>query len=301
MPGGTKCFWPRRHDDDKQDNSDDDGDDDGERRQGATSHRHRRHDKSAVVRREGGGRGSQCERGGHREHMRQMNQMFRDPFGNMGGGGLLALPGATRMDRQRQQQQAQNMQVSERSLFMDPFSHFDSMFSNMRSMMSEMHRAFEQPSRAPNAQMYQQSSFMSYSSAGSGTPQVYQASSSTRQGPGGVRETRRTVRDSETGLEKMAVGHHINDRGHVVERSRNARTGEAHENQELINLDEEEAAPFDQEYQEKWRSTMRGVEHRRRTERSRHAPVGDVHRSRHAALPESESTRRTRKASHRKE
>ena len=53
-----------------------------------------------------------------------------------------------------------------------------------------------------------------------------------------VKETRRTVRDSNTGLEKIAVGHHLNDRAHVIERSRNARTGEANENQEYINLDE---------------------------------------------------------------
>ena len=35
-------------------------------------------------------------------------------------------------------------------------------------------------------QMYSSSSVMSYSSTGSGPPKVYQASSSVRQGPGGV-------------------------------------------------------------------------------------------------------------------
>ena len=53
-----------------------------------------------------------------------------------------------------------------------------------------------------------------------------------------VRETRRAVRDSERGIEKMAIGHHIHDRGHVIERKRDARTGEQEENQELINLDD---------------------------------------------------------------
>ena len=51
-----------------------------------------------------------------------------------------------------------------------------------------------------------------------------------------VKETRRTVRDSERGVEKIAVGHHINDRGHVIERSR--VNGQMSENQEYINLDE---------------------------------------------------------------
>ena len=76
--------------------------------------------------------------------MQQMDSMFRDPFGAMGGGGLMALPGADggRDQRRRRQQQGQNLAVAERNTFMDPFSHFDSMFSNMRNMMSEMHRAF---------------------------------------------------------------------------------------------------------------------------------------------------------------
>lgn len=34
--------------------------------------------------------------------------------------------------------------------------------------------------------MYQQSSFMSYQKAGDGPPKVYQASSATKSGPGGV-------------------------------------------------------------------------------------------------------------------
>lgn len=238
---------------------------------------------------------------GHQEHFRQMNQVFRDPFGGYGGG-LLSLTDG-RSDHRRQQQQSQNMQVAGHSLFMDPFAHFGSMFSNMRSMMNDMHRAFEHTANDPNAQVYQHSSFMSYSNTGNGAPKVYQASTSSLQGPGGVKETRKAVRDSETGLEKCAVGHHIKDRAHIIERSRNSKTGEEHENQELINLDEEEAQPFDQEYQEKWRSTIRGIDQRRRIERSRHSPaaVGDsAHRSRYAALPEPE-TRRPRKSSTRKE
>ena len=69
-------------------------------------------------------------------------------------------------------------------------------------------------------------------------PKMFQATSSTSQAPGGVRETRRTLRDSESGLEKMAVGHHIGDRGHVIQRQRNRRTGQEDENQEYLNIQE---------------------------------------------------------------
>ncbi|GFO18758.1 myeloid leukemia factor [Plakobranchus ocellatus] len=75
---------------------------------------------------------------------------------------------------------------------------------------------------------------------GGGAPKVFEATSSVRQIPGGVKETRKAVRDTETGVERVAMGHHINDRAHIIERSRNARTGESNENQDFINLDEGE-------------------------------------------------------------
>ena len=53
-----------------------------------------------------------------------------------------------------------------------------------------------------------------------------------------IKETKKMERDSTSGMEKMAIGHHIRDRGHVIERSRNRRTGNQDENQEFINLDE---------------------------------------------------------------
>jgi len=38
----------------------------------------------------------------------------------------------------------------------------------------------------PNSHSYMQSSVMSYSNTGQGAPKVYQATSATRQAPGGV-------------------------------------------------------------------------------------------------------------------
>ncbi|GFR74345.1 myeloid leukemia factor 1 [Elysia marginata] len=246
----------------------------------------------------------------HREHMRRMDEMFQTPFMGMSGGfgrdGPLSLEDGRhrsserRHHHQRQEQRAQNAQVSRRHQFMDPFSHFDAMFSNMRSMMSDMHRAFEQGTDGgnPNSHMYQQSSFYSSSNMGNGPPKVFQASSSVRQMPGGVKETRKAVRDSETGVERVAMGHHINERAHIIERSRNAHTGETNENQELININEEEAPAFDSEYQDRWHSTSKGVEQRRRRIRELTHRPGHSHR----ALPEPEGTssRRPRKPSNRK-
>lgn len=55
--------------------------------------------------------------------------------------------------------------------------------------------------------------------------------------PGGVRETRRTISDSRSGTRKMAIGHHIGERSHIIEREQ-SREGSLEEKQEFINLDE---------------------------------------------------------------
>lgn len=49
------------------------------------------------------------------------------------------------------------------------------------------------------------------------------------------------MRDSESGLERLAIGHHIGERGHVMERSRNRRTGDREDRNDFINLDESES------------------------------------------------------------
>lgn len=126
---------------------------------------------------------------------------------------------------------------------------------------------------APNCQTFSSSTVISYSSSGAGAPKVYQQTSQTTTGPGGVRisdhaaftilrsllffffflnktdfffwpqirETRQSLRDSESGLESLAIGHHIGARAHIVERSQNRRTGDREERQDFINLDESES------------------------------------------------------------
>jgi len=42
----------------------------------------------------------------------------------------------------------------------------------------------------------------------------------------------------------MAVGRHLNDRGHVITRQKDTRTGDMEENQDYLNFDECEWATF---------------------------------------------------------
>lgn len=67
---------------------------------------------------------------------------------------------------------------------------------------------------------------------------MYQSSSSTRTAPGGIRETKKAVADSRSGTKKMAIGHHIGERGHIIEREQNVYSGDREDRQELINLEE---------------------------------------------------------------
>lgn len=101
---------------------------------------------------------------------------------------------------------------------------------------------------------YSSSSVFSMTTGPDGKPQIYQATSSTKQGPGGIRETRKTLQDSRTGTKKMSIGHHIGERAHVIEKSQDLSTGQLEENEELINLDEEEKEVFNREFTQRARS-----------------------------------------------
>lgn len=100
--------------------------------------------------------------------------------------------------------------------------------------------------------------FSVMSSGGDGRPQVYHETSSVRNGPDGLKETRRTVQDSTTGKKKMAIGHHIGERGHVVEKEQNLHTGEREEREDFINLDESDTEEFERNFQQKARQITNG-------------------------------------------
>lgn len=132
--------------------------------------------------------------------------------------------------------------LARRNDMMWPFgrSPFDSMFERFESMAND-----------PNAHTFSSSTVMSYSNGPDGNPQVYRASKSTRTGPGGVKETRRQVQDSVSGMQKMSVGHQIGDKSHTIGRSYNSKTNEEVETMDFVNLDEDESEMFEREWDQK--------------------------------------------------
>lgn len=209
----------------------------------------------------------------HNERVRQMMRSFSDPFGH----GLMPslTDGRSRaqtqhqLQNQRQHQQQPNGTLQEnqnhrgrsQSLvpfgfgdhmgidLRNPFSLMDNMMMGMRSRMDEMNRNFENMSTDSATHSFSSSSISTYSKVGNEPPKVFQAHSQTRRAPGGICETRRSLKDSESGMEKMSIGHHIQDRGHVIEKKRNHKTGEREFNQDFQNMDESEAQAFDEEWQ----------------------------------------------------
>ncbi|XP_056123943.1 myeloid leukemia factor 1 isoform X2 [Rhinichthys klamathensis goyatoka] len=164
------------------------------------------------------------------------------------------------------------LQFDEDPFFSDPFQvHHERMRQMMRGfsdpfgqgfMPSITDRGAGQPNTSPNTRTdrenmasdsnshsFSSSSVMTYSKMGNEAPKVFQASSQTRCAPGGLKETRKSLKDSESGQEKMSIGHHIQDRGHVIERKENRKTGEKELNQDFQNMDETEAQSFDDEWQ----------------------------------------------------
>ncbi|NXH35128.1 MLF1 factor, partial [Myiagra hebetior] len=187
----------------------------------------------------------------HHEHMRQMMRSFSEPFGrdpflSLPEGG--ERPSGRRSARRARQDSPGAVRGGRRVSFGDPFSAMDRMMSDMRNNMLEMHRKFDDLSIQPDGHSFSSSSMMTYSKMGDEPPKVFQASTQTRTAPGGVKETRKALKDSESGLEKMAIGHHIQDRAHVIRKSKNSKTGDEEMNQEFINLDESEAGSFDEEW-----------------------------------------------------
>ncbi|XP_002124907.2 myeloid leukemia factor 1-like [Ciona intestinalis] len=128
--------------------------------------------------------------------------------------------------------------------FMDPFQ---GMFRHMNKAIEEMHSGMENMKNDPNVHMYSSCSTMSYMNDGKSKPKIYQAASSTRRAPGAIKETHRAVRDSETGVEKMAVGQHIGPRGRIVEKRRQ-KGGHVEEERKFLDMDENDSRDFEREW-----------------------------------------------------
>ncbi|XP_069752856.1 myeloid leukemia factor 1 isoform X2 [Narcine bancroftii] len=113
--------------------------------------------------------------------------------------------------------------------------------------LSEMKNA----SHNSNNHTLNTSTVMSYAKVGNEPPKVFQASNYVHRVPNGIKETRRALKDSESGIEKLSIGHHIKDRAHVIQKIRNQKTGDEEVDQEFVNLNEDDAQMFDHEWQEK--------------------------------------------------
>uniref|UniRef100_A0A8C0P052 Myeloid leukemia factor 1 n=1 Tax=Canis lupus familiaris TaxID=9615 RepID=A0A8C0P052_CANLF len=168
----------------------------------------------------------------HRESMRQMMRSFSEPFGR----DLLSISDGRRQARNRMRHDDGESSLARTDV--SPFQAMDRMMVNMRNSMHELQRDLGHLSLDPNGHSFSSSSVMTYSKVGDEPPKVFQASTQTRRAPGGIKETRRALRDSDSGLEKMAVGHHLHDRAHVIKKSKNNKTGDEEVNQEFINMNE---------------------------------------------------------------
>ncbi|XP_038154478.1 myeloid leukemia factor 1 isoform X2 [Cyprinodon tularosa] len=226
----------------------------------------------------------------HRDHMRQMMRSFSEPFGassmpSITDGrnrrrNVAESPSSSLSLRNQHREISQSLlpfgSIESTDMMQNPFSMFGSVMNSVRNRMEEVNRNFENLSADSNTHSFRSSSIMTYSKVGNEPPKVFQATSQTRCAPGGIKETRQALKDSESGLEKMKIGHHIKDKGHVVEKKCNKKTGEREFNQDFQNMDESEAQSFDEEWQQavsKFQSS---------------APMSNLvqlHAAHHAALP----------------
>ncbi|XP_076167026.1 myeloid leukemia factor isoform X2 [Ptiloglossa arizonensis] len=177
-------------------------------------------------------------------HMNMMNSLFDGPFGLMG-------QNAITNDAHRCRNHQDDLQIMPFGFPPMPSFNMGRLFADFDNQM------FLAPNG--NCHSFTSSSVMSMASGPDGRPQVYQETMSTTTAPGGVTETKKTVCDSRTGVKKLAIGHHIGERAHILEREHNVRSGEQEERQEYINLDEEEAESFNNEWESRTRHAVGAI------------------------------------------
>lgn len=171
-------------------------------------------------------------------HMESMMESMMTPFG-----GLFGNMGIPQLEYQNNRGYDSN-RMNGNALM--PFGFGRSLFPSVDDMFSNFNRL----SQDASCHSYSSSSVMTYMTDEHGRPQVYQATSSRSTAPGGVSETRRSVQDTRTGVQKMAIGHHMKDKAHIVEKSHNRYTGEDEECQEFVNIEEDDAEDFNREWQD---------------------------------------------------
>ncbi|KAK2190320.1 hypothetical protein NP493_84g01012 [Ridgeia piscesae] len=126
------------------------------------------------------------------------------------------------------------------------FGGFDDMMNKMQSSMTMSGGKDD-----PNGHFYSQSSVMTYKKEKDKEPEVFQASTAVRQAPGGLRETKKLLRDTTKHMEKRAIGRNIGRRGHEMIQTKNTASGHVDEAQDLQELDEADLPNFHNEWQQK--------------------------------------------------
>ncbi|KAK5970975.1 Myeloid leukemia factor [Trichostrongylus colubriformis] len=170
--------------------------------------------------------------GMHRAMHRQFQEMDRmmnsmmDPFGMLGGMGMLEGPPPPSNYRQVARP-------------FDPFRGLGNIFSEDLQ---------ERAMNDPNSHVYTQSTMVTFD--GAGQPRIVE--NSVRKS-GDVKETRRSLRDGAR--EEMSIGHTIGDRTHIIEKKRD-KDGNVRRQQRFVNLDESAAEDFDREFQSRARANM---------------------------------------------
>lgn len=249
--------------------------------------------------------------------MRQQMQEMETVMNSMMGGGGMMMPGlfgAPSYSNPRQQMIQDNAPPNQRRnnvvannnnnnntnqfaySMLDPFG--GAMFGGgifgpggglMGNMFQQMEQMKQRAANDPNSVVYSESKVISMAPGADGRIQTYESTDSLRK-HGQVKETRSTLRDPTRGVEQMSIGHHIGDRGHVIEKKR-VRGGQIEENQQFVNLEREKAREFDNEFTTATRNAAIGsnryqlyddtnqgylpIEGRRSEDRARHAsPYG---------------------------
>ncbi|KAI3379051.1 hypothetical protein SNEBB_000757 [Seison nebaliae] len=131
--------------------------------------------------------------------------------------------------------------------------NFSSDFGNMGNMMAQF-QSMDGNGNDPNGASFSSATVMSYTNDGQGPPQVYKATNQVSK-MGDMKETRKAVKDSRRQLEKMAIGRHIKDQSHVIQRQRHGG-GPIEEEQNLENLDDTELPSFNQRWENSYRNPV---------------------------------------------
>eukprot|EP01025_Chloroclados_australasicus_P039970 TRINITY_DN4162_c0_g1_i3.p1 TRINITY_DN4162_c0_g1~~TRINITY_DN4162_c0_g1_i3.p1 ORF type:complete len:350 (-),score=42.83 TRINITY_DN4162_c0_g1_i3:382-1431(-) len=138
-------------------------------------------------------------------------------------------------------------------------SAMDNLIANSRNM-------------GPGSQ-FQSYSYSSFQSSGPGGTS-YRETQQTNVGPGGVLESRRSVRDGRSGKEQYEVTRGLQGRGRTVQRTR-FQDGREEAVDTLHNLDPQQATTFEQEWQQHADSSLAGNRLGGRHSRRNFRQIGD--------------------------